>query len=107
MLQMTENAQAALAKVIEGADKSIAGLRIEVSSGGCSGMQYSLSLEETAPDGDAVVETGGLKVFINPDSADMLNGMTIDFTESIEGSGFVFENPNAKASCGCGKSFSA
>lgn len=107
MLQLTESAQAALSQVIEGAGKPIAGLRIEVSSGGCSGFQYALSLEEAAPAGDAVVEAGGLSVFIHPDSVALLNGVTIDFTESVEGAGFVFDNPNAKSSCGCGKSFCA
>lgn len=107
MLQLTESAQSALTQVIEGADKPIAGLRIEVSSGGCSGFQYALSLEESAPDGDVVVEAGGLNVFVHPDSVAMLDGVTIDFTESVEGAGFVFDNPNAKSSCGCGKSFCA
>jgi len=108
MLQLTESAQSALSQVIKGASKPVAGLRIEVSSGGCSGFQYSLSLEESAPDGDTVVETeGGLSVFINPNSVEMLSGVIIDFTESVEGAGFVFENPNAKSACGCGKSFCA
>ena len=107
MLQLTENAQAALAKVIEGAAKPVAGLRIEVSSGGCSGFQYALSLEETAPAGDMVVEAGGMNVFVHPANAHLLEGVTIDFTESVEGAGFVFDNPNAKSSCGCGKSFCA
>lgn len=107
MLQLTESAQAALSQVIAGADKPVAGLRIQVSSGGCSGFQYALSLEEAAPEGDTVVEAGGLSVFVHPDSVALLNGATIDFTESVEGAGFVFDNPNAKSSCGCGKSFCA
>jgi len=107
MLELTENAQNALAQVIAGSDKDIAGLRIEVSSGGCSGFQYSLSLEEAAPSGDTVIEAGALSVFVNPESVPYLEGVIVDFTESIEGSGFVFENPNAKSSCGCGKSFCA
>jgi len=107
MLELTENAQNALAKVIAGSDKTIAGLRIEVSSGGCSGFQYALSLEEVAPSGDTVIEAGALSVFVNPESVPYLEGVTVDFAESIEGSGFTFENPNAKSSCGCGKSFCA
>lgn len=54
---------------------------------------------------DAVVEAGGVKVFIDPDSQPLLSGMTIDFVESLEGSGFTFDNPNAGTKCGCGKSF--
>ena len=107
MLQLTESAQAALSQVIAGSSKPIAGLRIEVSSGGCSGFQYALSLEEAVPNGDTIVETGGLNVFVHPDSVALLNGVTIDFTESVEGAGFVFDNPNAKSSCCCGKSFCA
>jgi len=107
MLQLTENAQNALAKVIEGSDKEIAGLRIEVNSGGCSGFQYAMSLEEKVPSGDMAVKAGDLLVFIHPASIPMLEGTTVDFTESLEGSGFVFNNPNVKASCGCGKSFCA
>lgn len=107
MLQLTENAQKALAQVIQGQGKPVAGLRVEVSSGGCSGFQYALSLEETAPDGDQVVQAGDLSVFVPPASAEMLSGVTIDFTESVEGAGFTFDNPNAKSACGCGKSFCA
>lgn len=107
MLQLTENAQKALTQVIQGAGKPIAGLRVEVSSGGCSGFQYALSLAEAAPAGDVVVETGGVSVFVPEASVAMMQGVTIDFTESVEGAGFVFDNPNAKSSCGCGKSFCA
>ena len=107
MLELTENAQDALSKVIAGSDKDIKGLRIQVSSGGCSGFQYALSLEEEAPEGDTVIEAGNLSVFVNPDNAQYLEGVTIDFTESVEGAGFTFDNPNAKQSCGCGKSFCA
>lgn len=107
MLELTENAQKALAQVIAGSDKTIAGLRIVVNSGGCSGHQYALSLEETQPFGDVVVEAGALSVFISPASLQYLEGVTVDFTETVEGAGFTFDNPNAKASCGCGKSFCA
>lgn len=107
MLQLTENAQKVLAQVIAGAENPVAGLRVEVSSGGCSGFQYALSLEEEAPEGDQIVQAGDLNVFVPPASAEMLSGVTIDFTESVEGAGFVFENPNAKSACGCGKSFCA
>ena len=107
MLQLTENAQNALAQVIQGSGKEIAGLRIEVNSGGCSGFQYALSLEEKVPSGDFAVKAGDVMVFIHPASVPMLEGTTVDFTESVEGAGFVFDNPNAKSSCGCGKSFCA
>ena len=107
MLELTKNAQKALTQVIAGSDKDIAGLRIEVSSGGCSGFQYALSLEETAPSGDMVIASGDLSVFVHPASIQYLEGVTIDFQESVEGAGFIFDNPNAKSACGCGKSFCA
>ncbi len=107
MITLTENAQKAISRFIKGADTPVEGLRISVTGGGCSGMQYGMSLEETANGDDTVVEVGDLKVFIDPLSAPMLKGVTVDFLDSMEGSGFKFENPNASASCGCGNSFSA
>ncbi|MEW8208304.1 MAG: iron-sulfur cluster assembly accessory protein, partial [Candidatus Thiodiazotropha taylori] len=65
------------------------------------------ALEESANDEDAVIEIDELKIFVDPLSAPMLNGVTVDFLDSMEGSGFKFENPNATNSCGCGNSFSA
>ena len=106
MLILTENAQKAITRFIEGSETPVEGLRISVNDGGCSGMQYGMALEETAKTDDTVVEFGALKVFVDPTSAMLLNGVTVDFLDSMEGSGFKFENPNAKASCGCGKSFS-
>lgn len=70
-------------------------------------MQYGMSLEESLNPEDTVVETGGLKIFVDPYSVPLLQGVTVDFVDSMEGSGFRFENPNASASCGCGNSFSA
>ncbi|MET0001598.1 MAG: iron-sulfur cluster assembly accessory protein, partial [Candidatus Thiodiazotropha lotti] len=74
---------------------------------GCSGLQYGMALEEHANDEDAVIEIEAFKIFVDPLSAPMLNGVTVDFLDSMEGSGFKFENPNATNSCGCGNSFSA
>lgn len=107
MITLTENAQKAISRFIKGAESPVEGLRISVTGGGCSGMQYGMALEEAAKTDDTVVEVGSLKIFIDPLSAPMLNGVTVDFLDSMEGSGFKFENPNASASCGCGNSFSA
>lgn len=106
MLILTDNAIKAVSNFITNSDTPITGLRISVSGGGCSGMQYGMSLEEAAEDTDTVVEFGDLKVFVDPASAPMLEGVKVDFVEGLEGSGFKFENPNATASCGCGNSFS-
>lgn len=107
MLILTDSAQKAVSRFIAGAETPVGGLRIQVSGGGCSGMQYGMALEETAKGDDVVLEFGGLKVFVDPASAPLLDGVTVDFLDSMEGSGFKFHNPNAKASCGCGNSFSA
>lgn len=107
MITLTENAQKAISRFIKGAETPVQGLRISVTGGGCSGMQYGLALEETPNNDDTIVEVSGLKLFVDPYSAPMLKGVTVDFLDSMEGSGFKFENPNATASCGCGNSFSA
>ncbi len=106
MLILTESAQKAVSRFIQSADEPVTGLRIQVSGGGCSGMQYGMALEEASKDDDQVLEIGDLKIFVDPASAPLLDGVTVDFLDSMEGSGFKFENPNAKASCGCGNSFS-
>ena len=107
MLTLTENAQKAISRFIQGSETPVEGLRISVTGGGCSGMQYGMALEERANIEDTVVEIDKLKVFVDPQSAPMLQGVTIDFLDSMEGSGFKFDNPNATASCGCGNPFSA
>ena len=97
----------AVRRFIKGAGKPVAGLRIAITGGGCSGFQYDMKLEEVAATADTVVDCGGdLKLFIDPESAGMLTGVTVDFVETLEGAGFKFENPNASNTCGCGKSFS-
>ncbi len=107
MLSLTENAQAAVGKFIESAEEPVSGLRVSVTGGGCSGFQYGMALETEAREDDTVVECGTVKVFVDPQSAPLLSGVTIDFLDGLEGSGFKFENPNATNSCGCGSSFSA
>jgi len=106
MLNLTESAQNAVSNFIQGSEEPVAGLRVSVMGGGCSGFQYGMALEAAAKDEDTVIECGVVKIFIDPQSAPMLEGVTIDFLDSLDGSGFKFENPNAKNSCGCGSSFS-
>jgi iron-sulfur cluster assembly protein len=107
MIQMTDNAVKAVRRFIKGAGKPVAGLRIAITGGGCSGFQYDMKLEEAIAEGDTVVDCGSdLKVFIDPASAGMLGGVIVDFVETLDGAGFKFENPNASNTCGCGKSFS-
>ena len=84
-----------------------AGLRVRVVPGGCSGFSYSLNIEEESKSGDFILEKDNVKLFVDMFSAQYLNGITIDYTSNMMGSGFTFENPNATGGCGCGTSFSA
>ena len=79
-------------------------LRIFIQGGGCSGFQYGFTFDDQQ-DGDTIVESGGVKVLVDPMSAPYLNGAKVDFVEDLRGSGFVVDNPNAVSTCGCGHSF--
>ena len=80
-------------------------LRVFVSGGGCSGMQYGMAFEETPKDFDRVVDVDGVRLIVDPTSLMYLDGATIDFVDSLMGGGFRIENPNAISTCGCGHSF--
>jgi len=82
-------------------------LRVGVKGGGCSGFSYLLDLTESQKENDEVFEQHGIKVVVDSKSLLYLGGTTVDFKDEIMGRGFVFQNPNATSSCGCGSSFSA
>lgn len=82
-------------------------LRVGVKGGGCSGFSYVLDLTESQRDSDEVFEQHGIKVICDPKSLLYLSGTTVDFKDEIMGRGFVFQNPNATSTCGCGSSFQA
>ena len=108
-LVVTETAAEEIKKFLAGEEDlpETSGLRVRVVPGGCSGFQYSLNIEEESKSGDFIVEKHGIKLFVDMFSAQYLNGITIDYTSNMMGSGFTFENPNATGGCGCGTSFSA
>jgi len=81
------------------------GLRVSVMPGGCSGFRYGLNIEERALDDDFVIESEGVRLFVDAFSAQYLTGVTIDYHTSMQESGFTFNNPNATGGCGCGSSF--
>jgi iron-sulfur cluster assembly protein len=83
------------------------GLRLGVLGGGCSGLSYQFKFDVKPRPTDQILNFDDVKVFIDPKSLAFLDGMTLDWKDSLIQSGFVFENPNAKKSCGCGTSFSA
>jgi iron-sulfur cluster assembly accessory protein len=80
------------------------GLRVFVAGGGCSGLQYGMTLDEEQ-EGDTVVSLGGLKVFVDDMSLSHISGSEVDYVDSLMGAGFTVNNPNAVSSCGCGHSF--
>lgn len=104
MLTVSENAAHQLKDLIKQEGEKIAGLRMMVIEGGCSGYSYQMEFVEAADPRDRVVEHDGVKVFVDPASAEMLDEATIDFIDGLQG-GFTIRNPKAKSSCGCGKSF--
>jgi iron-sulfur cluster assembly protein len=91
----------------ENVPETVGGLRVSVQPGGCSGFRYGLLIEEQPADDDYVLEAEGVRMFIDPFSAQYLSGTTIDYVSSMQGSGFTFKNPNATGGCGCGSSFNA
>jgi iron-sulfur cluster assembly protein len=99
-----EHIRAAVLK--EGVAAGEGGLRLGVQGGGCSGLSYNIRFDSQPRERDRVFEYGDVRVFIDPKSFVYLNGMTLEWEETLMHRGFVFQNPNAKKSCGCGSSFS-
>jgi iron-sulfur cluster assembly protein len=108
-IRLTETAAREIGTIIEQQelDASKVRLRVGVKGGGCSGFSYILDLTEVEKETDEVLEQHGIKIVCDPKSLLYLNGTTIDFKDEIMGRGFVFGNPNANSTCGCGSSFSA
>ena len=104
MITVTDSAVRQLQTLVSEQEDVAKGLRIFVEKGGCAGMQYGMSLDH-AQDGDQTFERGGVKVFVDPESATYLEGATIDYADDLAGAGFRIKNPNAVRSCGCGTSF--
>jgi iron-sulfur cluster assembly accessory protein len=106
-LTLTERAGQEVKKFLaeEKAAPETAGLRVGVLPGGCSGFRYSLNIEEQPAADDVVVESAGVRLFVDEFSSQYLNGTVIDYKSNFQESGFAFENPNAAGGCGCGSSF--
>jgi iron-sulfur cluster assembly protein len=96
--------RAAMAK--ENVDPAQGGLRLGVSGGGCSGLSYNIRFDTQPRERDKIYEFDGVRVFVDPKSYLYLSGMTLDYEETLMRQGFVFHNPHAQKSCGCGSSFS-
>lgn len=109
MIELTERAAGEVKTIIKDQelDAENTFLRVGVKGGGCSGFSYTLDLTETKQETDEVWEKYGVKVICDPKSHIYLEGAAVDFKDELMGRGFVFSNPNASSSCGCGSSFSA
>jgi iron-sulfur cluster assembly protein len=107
MITVTEQAVAAIRDSMAAESKTPADsyLRVSVKGGGCSGLMYQLSIDDHMADTDTVIESGDVRIVVDKKSKLFLHGLTLDYTTGLNGKGFVFSNPNAKATCGCGESF--
>ena len=105
VMSVTPAAAERVKALIDGRGKPTAGIRIGVRSKGCSGMSYTLEFADAQQPMDEVVETGGVKLLIDPKASLFLIGTQMDYVEEKLKSGFVFNNPNEKGRCGCGESF--
>ena len=105
MVALTERAVSKIKEIIDAQAPPPAGLRIAVVGGGCSGFSYSMSFDNSPGMLDKTYNSGGFKVFVDQASLLYLDGVEVDFVDSHEGSGFKFNNPQVKSTCGCGSSF--
>jgi iron-sulfur cluster assembly protein len=107
MITVTENAASQIRKLIEKQHAEASGLRVGVKAGGCSGFEYVFAWEQGPRETDLIFEgPHGVRVWIDPRSHRLLDGTTLDYDTSLLSRGFVFQNPHAKSTCGCGTSFS-
>jgi len=104
-ITLTENAAKRVAWIAE-RQKRPAILRLSVDGGGCAGFTYRFELADAQEDDDAVAETDGVRLVVDPVSLDLLKGSAVDFVEDLGGAAFRVTNPNAESGCGCGSSFS-
>ena len=104
VLDLTPSAAEEVKSLLQKPEYAGKRLRVYVEEGGCSGMQYSMTFDEHRPD-DLVVQGHGVEVVVDPFSAQYIRGARVDFSDSLTSGGFKISNPNARQSCGCGKSF--
>lgn len=106
MITVTDNAKKQALRLMDDEGKDGLFIRVGVQGGGCSGLMYQLTFDNQDLEGDKSFEDNGIKVVVDRKSFLYLIGMTLDFSGGLNGKGFVFQNPNADRTCGCGESFS-
>jgi iron-sulfur cluster assembly protein/iron-sulfur cluster insertion protein len=106
VITLTESAADKVRSLIESEGDSELSLRVAVRPGGCSGFSYEMFFDSDIASDDLKQDVDGVRVVVDPSSAELLQGAVLDFKDGLQGAGFAIENPNAQRSCGCGKSFS-
>ncbi len=106
MVQVSDSARDRLLHLLKSEENQNCFVRVGVESGGCSGLSYKLEFESLKEKDDQLIEDNGIKLIVNKKSVLYLAGTTLDFSDGLNGKGFVFNNPNANRTCGCGESFS-
>jgi len=106
MIQISDSAKTRLLYLLKEEGKNESYVRVGVESGGCSGLSYKLDFDNSKNDDDELIENNGIKLIINKKSVLYLAGTILEFSDGLNGKGFVFNNPNASRTCGCGESFS-
>lgn len=105
-INLTTNAVRKVQQLVSEEDNADLKLRVYITGGGCSGFQYGFTFDETRAEDDTAITEEGVTLLVDPMSFQYLVGSTVDYTEGLEGSRFIVENPNATTTCGCGASFS-
>ena len=106
MITLTDTATTKVKQLIDAEGDDGLGLRVAVRPGGCSGFAYEMFFDSDVATDDLTIEQGGVKVIVDPSSAQLLTGATLDYKDGLDQSGFAITNPNAQRTCGCGQSFS-
>ncbi len=106
VINVSPTAAEKIAALLAEENKKESGLRVFVQGGGCSGFQYGLMIEDAPGAADTVIESNGVKLYVDPISVRYLKGAQVDFVDNVAGGGFTIHNPNAVTTCGCGQSFS-
>lgn len=106
VIALTDNAASKVAELISAEGDDTLALRVAVRPGGCSGFSYEMFFDSDRADDDLVTEKDGVRVIVDPSSAQLLTGATLDYKDGLQQAGFSIDNPNAQRTCGCGSSFS-
>ena len=105
MIELTPAAHEAIRRFIKCSESPVAGLRVFIEGGGCSGFKYGLRLEQSKSEDDFEFDLEGITLLVDPMSRTMIDGLSVDFVDTLIQTGFKFNNPNASGSCACGESF--